>query len=477
MMWQRPFLVLSLAALLGGALGCSSKAEEKTDKGATPAETKTEGATAGSAAGSGSAATPPAPVRPSVEAVKPSIDIKAPPADAVKLPSGMIYKKLAAAEGIAPGRNDMLSLHVTGWKTGSGETFITTKTRGNPMMLSLASAGQGFVDVFTQLKKGEKAMIWMPAALVEQGGAPGKPEDLAYEVEVVDIQPAPAVPADVAAPPANAKSAKGGLRYVVVEPGTGKAKARYFDTASFRYTVWDASGKMLSSTEQRSRPMNSALYRQPAALENIMTTMVAGQKTRFWIDAEQAGTLTPPGGKGQLCYELQLLEITAGKQPPPTPADVKAPPAGAKKTAQGVSYKVLKPGKGTAKPTASDTVKVNYTGWTTDGRMFDSSVVRGEPTSFPLNGVIKGWTDGIPQMVAGETTRFWIPEELAYKGQPNNPQGMLVFDVELIEILPPAGAAPGSPSGNPHGGNPHGGAPDPHGAPPSPHSEHDGHGH
>ncbi len=469
MMWQRPFLVLSLAALLGGALGCSSKAEEKTDKGATPAETSTVASAEGSNAGSAA----PAPVRPSVEVVKPSIDIKSPPADAVKLPSGIIYKKLAAADGIAPGRNDMLSLHVTGWKTGSGETFITTKTRGNPMMLSLASAGQGFVDVFTQLKKGEKAMIWMPAALVEQGGAPGKPEDLAYEVELVDIQPAPPVPPDVAAPPANAKTAKGGLRYVVVEPGTGKAKARYFDTASFRYTVWDASGKMLSSTGQRARPMNSALYRQPAALENILTTMVAGQKTRFWIDAEQAGTLTPPGGKGRLCYELQLLEITQGKQPPPTPADVKAPPAGAKKTALGVSYKVLKPGKGTARPTAADTVKVNYTGWTTDGRMFDSSVVRGEPTSFPLNGVIKGWTDGIPKMVAGETTRFWIPEELAYKGQPNNPQGMLVFDVELIEILPPAGAAPGNPhGGNPHGGDPHGG--DPHGGG---HSKDDGHGH
>ena len=64
--------------------------------------------------------------------------------------------------------------------------------------------------------------------------------------------------------------------------------------------------------------------------------------------------------------------------------------------------------------------------------MFDSSVVRGEPTTFPLNGVITGWTEGLQLMVEGEKTRFWIPETLAYKGQPDAPQGTLVFDVELL---------------------------------------------
>jgi peptidylprolyl isomerase len=65
--------------------------------------------------------------------------------------------------------------------------------------------------------------------------------------------------------------------------------------------------------------------------------------------------------------------------------------------------------------------------------MFDSSVARGEPTTFPLNGVIAGWTEGIQLMVTGEQRRLWIPEELAYKGK-RGPQGMLVFDVELLEI-------------------------------------------
>lgn len=118
----------------------------------------------------------------------------------------------------------------------------------------------------------------------------------------------------------------------------------------------------------------------------------------------------------------------------PAPADVAAPPKDAKKTAKGVFYKVLTKGTGKTKPTAASSVTVHYTGWTTDGKMFDSSVAGGEPATFPLGGVIAGWTDGLQVMVEGEKTRFWIPVELAYNNQPGRPAGMLVFDVELIKI-------------------------------------------
>jgi peptidylprolyl isomerase len=101
-----------------------------------------------------------------------------------------------------------------------------------------------------------------------------------------------------------------------------------------------------------------------------------------------------------------------------------------------VFYKVLHAGKGGAKPTPRDTVKVNFTGWTTDGKMFDSSVIRNEPAEFSLQGVMVGWTDGITLMSVGDKYRFWIPEQLAYKGAPGRPQGMLVFDFELLEIKP-----------------------------------------
>ncbi|MGB0591631.1 MAG: FKBP-type peptidyl-prolyl cis-trans isomerase [Myxococcota bacterium] len=121
----------------------------------------------------------------------------------------------------------------------------------------------------------------------------------------------------------------------------------------------------------------------------------------------------------------------------PAPPDVAAAPADATKTDSGLAFKVLNKGTGTEKPAAEDTVKVHYTGWTTDGKMFDSSVKRGKPTEFPLNGVIKGWTEGVGLMTVGEKRRFWIPGNLAYgetPRRPGAPAGTLVFDVELLEI-------------------------------------------
>jgi len=116
----------------------------------------------------------------------------------------------------------------------------------------------------------------------------------------------------------------------------------------------------------------------------------------------------------------------------PAPPDVAAPPPDSLKTASGLSIKTLQKGTGTRHPRATDRVTVHYTGWTTDGEMFDSSVARGEPATFPLNQVIDGWTEGLQRMVEGEKARLWIPEDLAYRG--GEPAGMLVFDVELIRI-------------------------------------------
>ena len=118
------------------------------------------------------------------------------------------------------------------------------------------------------------------------------------------------------------------------------------------------------------------------------------------------------------------------------PPDVAAPPADAERSASGLAWKVLQPGTGTRHPRPNSEVTVHYTGGTTDGEEFDSSVSRGEPASFPLNRVIPGWTEGVQMMVEGEKRRFWIPASLAYGDSPGGgaPAGMLVFDIELIRI-------------------------------------------
>jgi FKBP-type peptidyl-prolyl cis-trans isomerase len=118
----------------------------------------------------------------------------------------------------------------------------------------------------------------------------------------------------------------------------------------------------------------------------------------------------------------------------PAPADVAAPPTDATVTPSGLASRCLEAGTGTKHPGPRSKVRVHYSGWTTDGKMFDSSVSRGEPISFGLNQVIAGWTEGVQLMVEGEKRRLWIPEPLAYGGRPGAPAGMLVFDVELIRI-------------------------------------------
>lgn len=118
----------------------------------------------------------------------------------------------------------------------------------------------------------------------------------------------------------------------------------------------------------------------------------------------------------------------------PVPSDVAKPPADAQVTPSGLASKVLQPGTGTLHPNANSVVMVHYSGWTTDGQMFDSSVARNEPIDFPLNRVIPGWTEGVQLMVVGEKRRFWIPSYLAYNNAPGAPQGMLVFDVELLDF-------------------------------------------
>lgn len=115
----------------------------------------------------------------------------------------------------------------------------------------------------------------------------------------------------------------------------------------------------------------------------------------------------------------------------------------ATKTASGLAYKVLKEGTG-ATPTAEDTVEVHYHGTLTDGTVFDSSVERGKTISFPLNRVIKGWTEGLQTMKEGGKSKFVIPADLAYGdagAPPKIPGGAtLVFEVELFKVTKAADA-------------------------------------
>ena len=163
--------------------------------------------------------------------------------------------------------------------------------------------------------------------------------------------------------------------------------------------------------------------------------MTPGETRRLWIPEALAYKGMPGRPAGQLTFDVTLYAVAAVPQPPPAPADVAAPPPDAEKTGSGLASKLLRAGDG-VKPKATDRVTVNYSGWTTAGVLFDSSIPRGEPATFPLNRVIAGWTEGLQLMQCGELRRFWLPANLAYGEHPPNgaPAGMLVFDVELLAI-------------------------------------------
>ncbi|MGB5814555.1 MAG: FKBP-type peptidyl-prolyl cis-trans isomerase [Thermoanaerobaculia bacterium] len=256
---------------------------------------------------------------------------------------------------------------------------------------------------------------------------------LTAQVEAQDSIPAPP---DVAAPPADAAVTASGLVTKVIEPGTGTEHPGATDLVQVHYTGWTTDGKMFDSSVVRGEPIGLPLDAVISGWTEGVQLMVVGEKRRFWIPEELAYGGQPGKPAGMLVFDVELLRFQEREKPPnpPTaPPDVSGPPSDADFTKSGLASKVLEAGTGTEHPTLKSNVTVHYSGWTTDGKLFDSSVVRGEPATFPLDRVISGWTQGLQLMVVGEKRRFWIPEELAYQGT-KPPFGMLVFDVELISF-------------------------------------------
>jgi peptidylprolyl isomerase len=247
----------------------------------------------------------------------------------------------------------------------------------------------------------------------------------------------PETPPDVAAPPEDAACTDSGLCSRVLAAGTGAEQPDAWDKVTVHYSGWTTDGKLFDSSYTRGTPATFPLNRVIAGWTEGLQLMVEGEKRRLWIPTELAYNNQPGRPAGMLVFDVELLGIEDQPEPPPppkAPEDVAAPPADAETTASGLASKVLRPGVGQSHPKKSSTVTVHYSGWTTDGKLFDSSVMRGQPATFPLNRVIPGWTEGLQLMVVGEKRRLWIPEKLAYKGAAGAPKGMLVFDVELIEF-------------------------------------------
>jgi peptidylprolyl isomerase len=240
-------------------------------------------------------------------------------------------------------------------------------------------------------------------------------------------------PPDLSAPPADAVKSSSGLASRVLTPGTGTTKPAATDLVTVHYTGWVAAdGRMFDSSVARGTPSTFPLNRVMAGWRECVQLMTLGEKRRCWVPQDLAYRGQAGRPTGLVVFDIELID--SRRSPTIAPPDVKAPPDDATKTTTGLAYKVLRPGTGSRRPAAWSRVIVHYTGWTTDGKMFDSSVARGAPATLDLDGVIPGWTEGVALMVEGERTQFWIPENLAYKGEAGQPRGMLVFEIDLIRI-------------------------------------------
>jgi FKBP-type peptidyl-prolyl cis-trans isomerase len=171
----------------------------------------------------------------------------------------------------------------------------------------------------------------------------------------------------------------------------------------------------LKDTIEKKKEMKYSDKELEAAMQQFAQNMMAKQKKT----AEEAGGKNAEEGSKFLAENGKKEGITT--------------------TASGLQYEVLKKADG-PKPTATDTVTVHYTGTLLSGKVFDSSVQRGEPATFPLNQVIPGWTEGVALMNVGSKFKFYIPSKLAYAergaGQDIGPNSTLIFEVELISIAP-----------------------------------------
>ena len=245
-------------------------------------------------------------------------------------------------------------------------------------------------------------------------------------------------PKDVNSVPSDAEATASGLASRVITAGTGSESPAAADTVTVHYSGWTTDGNLFDSSVERGEPTSFPLNRVIKGWTEGLQLMVVGEKRRFWIPADLAYGENPGGGRpgGLLVFDVELLGIEKAPEPPKVPEDVAATPASAEVRESGLASRKLSDGTGSTHPTKADTVTVHYSGWTTDGEMFDSSVMRGAPATFGLGQVIPGWTEGVQIMVEGEKRRFWIPAKLAYGENPQGgaPAGTLVFDVELIKI-------------------------------------------
>jgi peptidylprolyl isomerase len=385
-----------------------------------------------------------------------SVKVKNP--KTIKTASGLEYTITEKGNGRTPEKGDKVSVHYTG-KLTNDTVFDSSVKRNTPFEFRVGEGAviKGWDEAFLLLKEGDKATIKFGPELgygtAAQGPIPAN-STLIFDVELLKILSSAIKPFDIKGK--DTITTKSGLKYVIVkenksgETTTGKK-------ATIQYSGFMRNGKMFDSSIDRGQPLVADVGKSKLfpGLDEAVSLLRKGEKGRFIIPSalafgERGGGPIPPNT--DLIMDLEVTDVKE------IPVAVKFDTTGItpKTTASGLKYFEIKLSGDPKKAMAGQTVKVHYSGYLADGKLFDSSVERGEPIEFPLGAgnVIPGWEEGIALMHVGDKFRLVIPYQLAYgeQGRPPAipPSAQLTFDVELVGVTdPPAAPAEAPPATTP----------------------------
>ena len=362
---------------------------------------------------------------------------------AITTESGLQYLEITAGNGRAPQSGDIISMHFIASLT-DGTELVNSYTDGQPgtVIWGQNNLLPGWEEAIGLMKAGGKAKLLLSPELAfgaeEVGGIPPNSQ-IVLEVELLSVE-APPVPTSVVADKL-VKTASG-LQYYDLTKGQG-AEAAVNSNVSTHFTIWvkTDTGYDYIGSSKGQEPLDFVVGLGDSVFpgwEEGVTGMKVGGKRYLVIPPElgmgETGSSQIPGN-ATLVMEIELMDVIEPR------VATKVDEKDFITTESGLKYFDLKTGTGDS-PQAGQSVVVHYTGWLEDGTQFDSSVDRDEPFSFVIGqgNVIPGWDEGVLSMKVGGKRQLVIPAELAYgetgSGGVIPPNATLIFEVELLEILP-----------------------------------------
>lgn len=371
-----------------------------------------------------------------------SVKVKKP--TTVKTASGLEYTIKEKGNGKKAQAGDKVVVHYTG-KLTNDTVFDSSVKRGEPFSFKLG-AGQvikGWDEAFAILQVGDKATIKFGPELGygdrDMGKIPAG-STLIFDVELLDVlegvRPWDAKGKDTIKTPS-------GLKYIMFKENKSGDLAVVGSKVTVHYSGYFTDGKPFDSSIDRGKPLTNLKVGVGQVIKGWdegLTYLRMGEKAKiivpYYLAYGEAGRPPMIPAKADLIFDVEILNVE--KLIPPVLFDITGKEL--KKTASGLQYYEVKLSGNPVQAAAGKTVKVHYSGYLADGKMFDSSVERGEPIEFPLGGgrVIPGWEEGIALMHVGDKFRLIIPYYLAYGEQGREPvippKADLTFDVELVEV-------------------------------------------